>query len=274
LTLPLIKTKPTVVTVHDLIPLVFPDKFPVGLRGTLKLQIQKQSLFGAKRIIADSNSSKIDIEKIVGIKSSRIDIVYLAPDPAFHVAKNLASMPKKYILYVGDVNWNKNVLGLLQAFVEVRQQKGLEKYSLVLVGRAFIDGKLPETQEINRFISENHLENCIVRPGNVDMNDLCSIYSGASVYVQPSYYEGFGLPVLEAMKCGSPVVCTNTSSLKEIAGPALQVSPTADSISAGIVKMLGFQKKTQVQKQFDWVKKFTWENVAKETIALYERALV
>ncbi len=283
LTLPLMKPKPTVVTVHDLIPLVFPYKFPAGIRGSLKWQVQKLSLRGARRIIADSLSSKNDIARIVGIKREIIDTVYLAPDPVYRPVTNQSvfeavrkkySLPKQYMLFVGDVNWNKNVIGLLRAFASLRQHRELLQYKLVLVGRAFGDDSLSETQEINQYILENDLKHVVICPGNVAARDLAALYSAASVCIQPSYYEGFGLPVLEAMACGCPVICTNTSSLKEIAGPALQVLPKPGAIHMGITKMLKIDRRAQAMRQFEWVKQFTWKRVAGETIAAYERALI
>lgn len=282
LTLPFIKPKPTVVTVHDLIPLVFPYKFPAGIRGNIKWKIQRLSLRGAKRIIADSNSSKNDISRIVGVKKDSIDTVYLAPDPSYHPVTNksaldavrrMFSLSGKYILYVGDVNWNKNVIGLLRAFVALRKRNEFSQFKLVLVGPAFQDDSLTETQEINQFILDHVLENSLIRPGNVSASDLSCLYSLASVYVQPSHYEGFGLPVLEAMVCGCPVVCTNTSSIKEIAGPALQVSPGPEDLLTGIIKMITIDRKIQLERQFEWVKQFTWKRVAGETVAAYERTL-
>jgi glycosyltransferase involved in cell wall biosynthesis len=282
LTLPLIKPKPTVVTVHDLIPLVFPYKFPAGIRGNIKWQVQKLSLHGAKRIIADSNSSKNDIVWIVSVKKESIDTVYLAPDPAYHEISNFTvlntvrkkySLPKQYILFVGDVNWNKNVTGLLRALAALRKRKELMQFKLVLVGRAFQNDSLSEMQEINQLILEQDLGHVVICPGNVPIEDLACFYSMASVYVQPSHYEGFGLPVLESMACGCPVVCANTSSLKEIAGPALQVSPKPEAILMGITKMITVDRRAQTMRQFEWVKQFTWKRVAVETIAAYERAL-
>lgn len=280
LTLPIVKPKPTVVTVHDLIPMVFPYKFPAGVRGAIKWQVQKLSLRGASRIIADSRSSKNDIARIVGVKKGIIDTVYLAPDPAYHPVKNPTvfdavrkkySLPKQYMLFVGDVNWNKNVIGLLGAFALLRKRKELSQFKLVLVGGAFGDDTLPETQEINRFILEHDLEHVVIAPGNVSLDELSCIYSMASMYIQPSYYEGFGLPVLEAMVCGCPVVCSNTSSLKEIAGPAIQVSPKPADILAGITKMITVDRKIQTERQSAWVMQFTWKRVAGETLAAYER---
>jgi glycosyltransferase involved in cell wall biosynthesis len=277
LTLPFAKPKPTVVTVHDLIPLVFPDKFPTGFRGAIKWQIQKQSLHGAQRILTDSNSSKNDITRIAGIKKEIIDTVYLAPDPEYHPVGDPAalddvrkkfSLPKQFILYVGDVNWNKNISGLIRACGEIRKD-----VKLVLVGTAFTNTALTETKEINSLIASLGLGASVIRTGHVSWESLAALYSLASCMVLPSFYEGFGLPVLEGMACGCPVVCTNTSSLKEIAGPALRVSPKDEDIAAGIVQMIHADRQKQVRLQLDWVKQFNWKKTARETVLAYERAL-
>jgi len=116
LTLPLRKFRPTVVTVHDLIPLVFPSHFPKGIRGSIKWQIQKMALRGVSHIITDSDTSKNDVAAIVGFPKERIHTVYLAASSAFSKpipSKTKLHLPKMYVLFVGDVNWNKNVYGLL-----------------------------------------------------------------------------------------------------------------------------------------------------------------
>ncbi|MCX6794066.1 MAG: glycosyltransferase family 1 protein [Candidatus Gottesmanbacteria bacterium] len=270
LTLPLVKTKPAVVTVHDLIPLVFPDKFPVGLRGNIKWQIQKQSLRGAKRIIADSQCSKNDVSKITGIDKSLIDVIYLAPDPTcMSTARKRISTP--YFLYVGDVNWNKNIPGLLRAFEDVPHSE------LVLVGGAFTDTTLAETIVINSLISVLGIEHRIKRVGRVTSKKLTELYSGATALIQPSFYEGFGLPVLEAFACGSPVVASMSSSLREIAGPAIRVQPdNIESIADGMKYVLSLSsdaRKNLIGEGDKWVTQFTWQKVARETVLAYEKAL-
>ncbi len=264
LTLPIIKAKPTVVTVHDVIPLVFPAKFPAGLRGNLKWQIQKLSLLGIRRVITDSESSKKDISKITGFDANRIDVVYLAPDPIFKPLRR-EKRTNPYVLYVGDVNWNKNVPGLLRAFVRV------SNYGLKLVGGAFTDVGLRETKEINGLIRALDLEQKVTKVGYVTNEDLVGLYNGAAVLVQPSFYEGFGLPVLEAMACGCPVVSTDNSSLSEIAGPAVRVTTDPMSVADGIQTAIK-ERHILVRKGFEWVQKFTWKKVAAETVQTYEKA--
>ena len=279
LTLPFKKLKPTVVTVHDLIPLVFPDKFPTGIRGAIKWQIQKVSLMGATRIITDSDASKRDIAKITGFDEQHIDRVYLAPSSKYKPitdVKRLSevtkkyTLPKRFVLYVGDVNWNKNIPGLLRAVAKL-------SIPLVFVGKAFLDENLQETKEIQKLITNLGIEKYIVKPGFISDEDLVCMYSLAACLVQPSFYEGFGLPVLEAFACGCPVVAADNSSLSEILGPSIKISAESfDEIAEGIENILNMSIKDRAslqKKQFTWVKQFTWEKTAHETASVYERIL-
>jgi glycosyltransferase involved in cell wall biosynthesis len=266
LTLPMNKPKPTVVTVHDLIPLIFPDRFPPGIRGSFKWRLQKLSLVGAKRIITDSKNSAHDIVRILGFPDDRIDVVYLAPAPGFTAIPE-SSSKRPFVLYVGDVNWNKNIPGLLEGFSKVAD------VDLVLVGGAFMDMKLKETKEINRLITVLGIGGRTRNVGYVSQNELRALYSTAACLVQPSFYEGFGLPVLEAMACGCPVVSTRNSSLSEIAGPAIEITTDAQSIADGIHIALGLNRSTQVNEQFKWLEQFSWQKTAALTVAAYEKAV-
>jgi len=207
--------------------------FPKGIKGWIKYQIQKKSLRGAKAIITDSQNSKKDIIKFIGFPKNRIYVIYLAPGKEF---KKLATsnwqleikekyqLPETFLLYVGDVNYSKNILGLVKAFSNLKPQNSNLK--LILVGKAFKDETLPETKEILQLIKVLKLKDFVRILGFVSDKDLVAIYNLATVYCQPSFYEGFGLPVLEAMACGTPVVAANTSSLPEICGDAaIMVNP-------------------------------------------------
>lgn len=285
LTLPMRKPKPTIITVHDLIPMVFPDRFPSGFKGTLKWQMQKLSLSAAKRIITDSKSSKTDVSRIAGIDRARIDVVYLAPDPAFQPVKTTTlsntrskyGLENPYVLYVGDVNWNKNIPGLLQGFAKFCKQKAFSAYNLVLVGSAFTSTELPEMNEINVLINALGIAGRVIKTGRVSNEDLRSLYGGSTTLVQPSLYEGFGLPVLEAFACGCPVISSDVSSLSEIRGPSLGIDPTdpatIDYALMAMVQKSEKERKTMISQGFAWVKQFTWQKVARETVVSYERAL-
>jgi len=284
LTLPFWKSKPAIVTVHDLIPLVFPDKFPKGIRGSIKWQIQKLSLFGAKRIITDSVNSKKDIVQITGFSSDNIDVVRLAPSPAFYAdilqdrldeIKKKYSLPKRFVTYVGDVNWNKNILNLISAFATLKKSRGVSDVRLILVGKSFFNNGIAEVREIQKLIKTLHLENSVAFSGYVSDEDLAGMYRLATCLVQPSYYEGFGLPVLEAMASGCPVVCSDTSSLAEISGPAISMQPdNLQSIITGIRRCITLtprQRSSAIEKGREWSKRFTWKKTAEETIQTYEK---
>ncbi len=286
LTLPFFKQFPTIVTVHDMIPLVFPDKFPPGLRGRIKWQIQRLSLFGAAGIVTDSERSKEDIVRLIGMRPTKIHVVPLAPSPQYkHVTEENSlkdvrqkyHLPETYVLYIGDVNWNKNIPGLLEAWKILRQKAIAKDVKLVLAGSAFTDTEVHETREILRHIEELGISKHVVRPGFVKEEDMAALYSQALSVVLPSWYEGFGFPVLEAMACGVPVVATNGGSISEIAGPALSVDPSnTTGIARGLEMVLTLppkQRSTLVAKGIMWAKNYTWRRVARETVLVYEGIL-
>lgn len=283
LTLPLRKLKPTVVTIHDLIPLVFPNKFPKGFRGEIKWQIQKFSLGGVSAVIADSENSKKDLIKYGGCPEDKIYVVYLAPAEIFkplrasssiiRIIEQKYNLPENFILYVGDVNWNKNIPGLIGAFSILAKSLSLQ---LVLVGEAFKNTILPQMREIFQLINQLKLKEKIRFLGFVPRDDLVGIYNLATVYVQPSFYEGFGLPVLEAMACGTPVVCAKTSSLLEITGgAAVFVNPeNPEDIARGISEVLHYdtvQYHSRVEAGLKQAQKFSWKKTAEETWRVYQK---
>lgn len=285
LTMPWRSTKPVVVTVHDLIPIVYSDHFPRGIRGEIKWRIQKYVLTHTARVIVtDSDASKKDIGQVLGFPSSRIFSVPLASRAVFRPVtskKTLSAVANTYgitgpfLLYVGDVNWNKNVLGLLEAYKEfVKTQKETQ---LVLVGKAFKENGLKETDVINRFLHDNALERCVITPGFVPDGDLSGLYSLAQACVYPSFVEGFGFPVLEAMACGCPVVTSDVPSLKEIAGPSVLVVPQKPhDILRGlqlIVSMSSARRQSLKREGIEWSERFNWKRVALDMVRVYEKTL-
>jgi glycosyltransferase involved in cell wall biosynthesis len=287
LTLPLFHSKPIIVTVHDVIPLVFPDKFPAGMKGTIRGLVQKMAIQRAARIITDSKQSKSDVHRILGIDDKKIDVVYLAASPAYKPLKNkdmLADIVKKYelknkryIVYVGDVNWNKNVPGLLQAFSHIAVNPLWKDLHLMLVGKSFLNTTLGEVKDINHHVSRLALESRVILPGYVPEDELAGLYTLAEGLVQPSFYEGFGLPLLEAMACGCRVVAADNSSLGEIAGPSIRVNALDPSdIQRGIEELLtssDAKRKKVIAEGLDWITSFTWQKVAKETVTSYEKVV-
>lgn len=282
LTLPLQKREPTVVTVHDLIPLVFPDKFPSGLRGMIKWQMQKAALRKADRVITVSECSKNDVQRLVGINEGKVDVVYSAATDGYqhitnaNVLRNLKKkyrLPDNYFLYVGDVNWNKNIPGMIRAFAEVLKKS--DTYHLVLVGRAFLDGTLKETRVIRSVIQELQIADHIICTGYASDEDVAGLYSMADCSLEPSHYEGFGLPVLESMASGCPVLVADNSSLNEIAGPSVRIhADSIESIASGMNKIISISseaRKKLVADGITWSNQFSWKKTAKETVAVYEK---
>jgi glycosyltransferase involved in cell wall biosynthesis len=266
---------PFVCTVHDLIPLVYKDYFPAGIRGTLKWNVQKRNLKKASSIITDSEISKKDIVNILGIDESHVHVVYLAPGEEFipQSKERIDSLKEKYhlsdeyLLYVGDVNWNKNIHSLLSLVSSV-------KIPIVLAGNVFLNSELVETQKIRKHIHALGIESFVITPGYIPAEELPVFYAGALLYVQLSYAEGFGLPVLESMACGTPALVSSTSSLREIAGPAIQVDPyNMEDIIDGAKKALSEERKTASKTAIAWAKRFSWKQTVKQTVDVYKQVV-
>lgn len=266
-----------VVTIHDVIPLVFPKHFPPGFIGSINLVFQKRALNNCQAIICDSLTSKNDIVNKLSQNESKVHTVYLAPSPNAKKTsdtKTLESvarkfnLPSKFVLYVGDVNWNKNINGLLEA-------AKISGVNLVMVGQALVEKNLSQTRQIDDKIKYLSLETKVIRTGFVSSHDLVAIYNLASVTVLPSHYEGFGLPVLESMACGTPVVCSNVSSLAEIAGNlAIFCDPNnpasiAEKINVGI-SINNYKRDKLSEKLIKHASSFSWSKVAAQTIEVYK----
>lgn len=285
LSIPLFRQYKTVVTIHDLTPLVFSKHFPSGIKGKLKWFIQKKILESIDGIITDSYSSKKDILKFTKIQENKIHVVHLAASNHFQKIEKAEQkkklkdaiskkygLPDKFVLYVGDATWNKNIPRLLEAMIKIN-------IPLVLTGQAIIqkefDRNNPWNQDlilIQKIISDNKLIRAI---GFVSDQDLVALYNCATVFTMPSLYEGFGLPVLEAMSCGCPVITTRCGSLPEIAGDAVEyVDPyNIDNISKKIVRVFedNTLREKLIIKGFKQAKNFSWKKTSQDTINVYEK---
>lgn len=288
LALPLYKRYKTAVTVHDLTPIVFPSAFPRGVRGELKWRMQKFSLKKADAIITDSESSKRDVIKYVGVKENKVHVVYLAAGEEFTKLKteNLKlkirekyKLPEKFLLYVGDVTWNKNLPRLLDAVLKTN-------YTLVMVGKNLsnenYDKNNPWNHDLNRIneiVKEQKTKNKeqIIRLGFVETQDLVKIYNLATAFVMPSLYEGFGLPILEAMSCGCPVITSKEGSLEEVAGDAAYFvdAYNVNNILEGIEKVMSEVKLREElsKKGIANAARFSWKITAEKTLDVYKKVL-
>lgn len=278
LSLPRRSRVPIIVTVHDLIPLKYREHFPRGLRGYLKWQIQKRRLRLADHVITDSEASKHDIVNIVGIEEGRVSVVPLAPSPkatsptARGVVKSHYDLPDRYLLYVGDINWNKNVTGLVTTFRELADPT----LHLVLVGKVFgTKPHIPEWLTIHSVIEDPLVRDRIHTMGYVAGDDMAGIYKNALLYVQPSWDEGFGLPILEAMSYGCPVACSNKGSLPEVGGESVAYFDPARDMTKTLAHLIKSSKKRQTLSALGLkhVKSFTWDKTARLTYEIYQKVL-
>ncbi len=282
LTLPIFKKGKLVVTVHDFIPFIFPKYFPRGIRGEIKWLIQKNLLKRCDAVITDSESSKKDILKFTGIDSSKVKVVYLAVDEDFRKltdkdkeeTKLKYKLPENFLLYVGDVTWNKNLPRLIEAV-------GKLDIPLVLVGKALANDNFDKNNPWNRDLSivKDKIKGNkkIIVLGFVDKNDLVGLYNLAKAFVMPSFYEGFGFPILEAMSCGCPVVTSKTGSIAEVAGESVYyVDPyNTEDIASGISKVLSDKKLREElsTKEIERAKIFSWQKTALGTMSFYKELI-
>jgi len=268
-TLPFIKKKPTIITIHDVIPLQHPELFPLGPRGRFNLLHQRLALKNTKAIITDSKASKKAIIKYLKINPQKIHVIYLAADPIFKLKPKSKftrlKLPIKFLLYVGDINPNKNLPNLIQA---VKQTKA----KLVIVSRALAKKNIPESKEIHQLVNSQ-----IIIITDVDQSELNQLYHQATIYVQPSLDEGFGLPLLEAMTAGCPVISARTGSLPEVGdlAPLYAKSPSISGLANAIKKLRANSnlRNELKKKSLTQAKKFSWQKTALDTVKVYEKIL-
>lgn len=255
-----------VLTIHDLIPLIYPKHYPGGIKGNIIFFVQKLLIKrNVDAIITISETSKKDICRFLNTDPLKVRVIYLAAKEIFkkitdnkllNSVKEKYNLPEKFALYVGDVNYNKNIPNLIKACE-------IAKIKLVIVGK---QAKEIEKEDLSH-PELIHLKNIdlskVIRLGFVPDGDLAAIYNLTEVSVQPSLYEGFGLPVLEAIACGCPVVASKIQTHVEIAeGAVTFVDPNSpEDIARGINKP---GKITSLPKKYDW------DKTAKQTLEVYK----
>lgn len=283
-TLPLLQRKPAVVTIHDVIPLLFPKFYPLGKRGLVNLVRQRLALRQVAAVITDSEASKTDIAKYLKVKLDKISVVPLAANPELRPAasseqervRRKYKLPSKYLLYVGDINYNKNLPQLIKTLKYLPAT-----VKLVLVGANFRPQEIPEWQWIEAQLALSDVSKRVKFLTKVPSDataDLAAIYSGGLAYIQPSLYEGFGLPVLEAMQCRTPVICHPNSSLAEVAldKALLADTPTAEAFALQVEQVLAWSSKQRqdfLAQAAKWASRFSWRKTVQLTAAVYQQAL-
>jgi glycosyltransferase involved in cell wall biosynthesis len=276
LLLPL-RSMPTVLTVHDLIFRHLPEHHkPLNrwyLNWTLPLYCRR-----ATHIIAISECTRRDLIAAYDVPPEKISVIHEAADPRFApqapdrvtAMRQRYGLPERYILFVGTIEPRKNLTRLLRAF-EVAHREGLTE-ALVVVGKR---GWLYD--DFFARLEGSSVRDAVLLPGYVPDDDLPAVYAGAQALVWPSLYEGFGLPILEAMACGTPVACSGTSSLPEVGGEAaLYFDPaSAQSITEVLRRLLSDPdlRAELVDRGFDQTAGFSWDRVAAETEVVYEAVI-
>lgn len=268
-----------VITLHDLIPYIMPETVDrPHLDYTLKHT--PYILEDVSHIITVSQYSKSDIQRYFGIDDDRITVTHLAADPIFmpmdrdnakRVISNKYGVDKKYVLYLGGFSKRKNIERLIKAFRRVITEKK-EVINLLILGehsRSF--------KALWKLTDELELCDYVKFLNFVPTADLPYFYNGAEVFAYPSLYEGFGLPPLEAMQCGTPVITSNVSSIPEIVGDAcLLADPySIDSISELMFTLLTDRDEWQKFSLLgiEKAKEYSWQKTAVETFRVYEKCM-
>ena len=270
---------PSVVTIHDTTLWKFPHYHPRRRLLAMRPLIPRGALH-AKAIIAVSAATKRDLVRTLKVPEAKVHVVYeaaapefrpLARGPALESVRHKYCLPESFILYVGTIEPRKNLMRLLRAFDVVRRQ-GYRSHALVLVGnRGWKDGAILATA------AQLAMDGAVRVLGRVPTQDLVSLYNLADLLAFPSLYEGFGLPVIEAMACGTPVVASPNGSLAEIAGTAAEfVDPTqVESIAAGLRTVLSDADRCAYLQAagLQQAARFSWETAARHTRQIYEAVL-
>jgi len=234
------EAKKVVLTIHDLIPLIYPKHYPGGIKGNLIFLIQKLLIKkNVDAIITISETSKKDICRFLGVDPSKVYVIYLAPKKVFtpitdhHLLSTVQKkygLPDSFALYVGDVNYNKNIPGLIEMCKHIN-------IPLVIAGKQAKDIENENLDHPELMHLKGLDWSSVIRLGFVPDDDLAAIYNLADVYIQPSLYEGFSLPPLEAKACGTWVIATKIQTHTEI---------------------------------LDSKRDYSWEKTARETVEVYK----
>lgn len=271
---PIFYRKPFVTTIHDLTMTFFPvgRKQKSAIRRHAYNAIMKHAAGKSRAVIAVSEATKKDIVKHLGGKADKIKVIYHGFDKVYHPQFATYEVAKKgpYILFVSQWRPHKGILKLLEAYKILKERYKI-KEKLILVGKP--NSAFPEINEAVEKSKSLEVET----PGFVAEKDLTALYQNASAFVFPSVYEGFGLPILEAMACGAPVACSKTSSMPEVGGKAvLYFDPESpEDIAQTVWKILKNPKlkKGLISKGLKQAKKFSWEKSAREHLKIYEKAI-
>lgn len=273
----------TVVTIFDVIPLLYPKEYPPGIKGKLNHLRQKKMLKNVKAVITISETSKKDIVRYLDVPAEKVYPIYLSAETKFKKLKNSKwrleiknryKLPERFVLYVGDINYNKN----LNTLAEGCKLAGV---SLVIVGRQAKDNNInlshPENKSFANFLQNYKNDESIKRIGYVESEDLVKIYNLASCVCLASYYEGFGLSIIEAQLCKTPTIISKTQALVEITGnTSLSFDPQNPNDLSKKITLLYKDKKLQkflTDEGYKNAKKYSWHETATQTLNVYQKVI-
>lgn len=291
---PLLLPTPYVVTVHDLSNVLF-DQSPSWLHQLRRYRFFR-GVMRAERVIAVSSATRRDLENLMGVPSGKVRVVHNAPDPSFlqsarpadsrSAGPETAHMERRrileryqitypFLLYVGHIRPQKNIPRLVEAFAVARQQLAnhpeFHSLRLIVIGDA-----IHNHPEVRRAVIQSRVEDCVRFFGFVPFDTLRIIYGAATAFLFPSLYEGFGLPPLEAMASGTPVITSGVSSLPEVVGDsAIFVNPeNVFDISRGICEVLNNPelRESLIARGRTRATAFSWRVAAEQTLAVYQEA--
>jgi glycosyltransferase involved in cell wall biosynthesis len=267
----------SVVTIHDCIHLMFPQYLP----NRVAYAYAKASLWSAghraERILTVSETSKTDIVRYCGVSPDRVSVIYNAIDERFLAepttdaiqnTRERYQLDGPFVLYVGNIKPHKNLERLIEAFDLVRHE-GFDKLRLLIIG-----DQISKFPRLRRAVDRHHLHKHVRFLGFVSVDTLASLYRLATVFAFPSLYEGFGLPPLEAMASGTPVVASNVSSMPEVLGDAaVLVDPyRPESIAEGLVRVLSDSALRAIlhQRGIQRARVFSWADSARRVKQVYD----
>ena len=277
---------PYVMTVHDVLEHMYSARRHSGIRRSLHFQLTRRALKGAARVFAVSRFTKSEIEKLFSISGDRVEVIYNAIDERFlrgHTSdadqqllaeRYLVTYP--FLLYAGRISPHKNVIRIIEAFsalkCELEKENKYPDLKLIIIG-----DELSKHPDLRRTVIRSGVQNDVRFMGFVPIEILRIFYDVAKTFVFPSLYEGFGLPPLEAMAHGTPVVTSNTSSLPEVVGSAaVLVNPeNVFEIMRALHRVLLDQALREKLKHrgYEQATRFSWDDSARQLLKVYERVV-
>lgn len=268
--LPFFKNKRTkyIVTIHDLSFLKFPKNDSLFFYWYYRTFI-KRTLKSADIVVADSRSTKQDVINFYNIIEKKIKVIYLGVNPIyFDPQKKTPLIREKYFLSVTTHPKRKNIYSVL---IGLYQMEKLRKYKYVIAGLMSEGAK----KELDEKIAELHLQENVIVFGYATEGELKNLYQNAEFFIFPSFYEGFGLPVLEAMACRCPTICSNTSSLTEIVTDKNFLLNPYDQENINkkmgeLITMSSLQKRKLIHNNYECAKRYTWEKTAQKMLGVFE----